>query len=140
MSDRLVAAAQERSKTATEAVIASLRKHEESHLAVSVSSVAADAGVSRNFIYSTPSLRDMVMAARLDPLRQPARTLPQSARSAGSDASLRTRLAAALHRAEQLEHDLAEEKRKNGVLLAEILELQNPQTPKKVQPIRPRRF
>ncbi|PWB98189.1 DUF6262 family protein [Salinibacterium hongtaonis] len=140
MNERLVAAAQARSKASADSVVKSLRRHEERNQSVSISSVASDAGVSRNFIYSTPKLRALVEAARTDPHRRPAQSLSAPGGSTGSADSLRTRLAAALRRIESIEAELDAVKRENSELIAEVMELQNPQAPKNVQPIRPRRF
>ncbi|WP_336716295.1 DUF6262 family protein [Arthrobacter sp. USHLN218] len=106
--------------------------------AVTVASVARAAGVSRNFIYTTPQALEIVDRAR----RERPRTLASSgkASSGGSQESLQTRLIAALDEIERLKSEMSSLKAHNTELIEAIVNLQNPPIKENVTQLRRRRF
>ncbi|WP_222942203.1 DUF6262 family protein [Protaetiibacter sp. SSC-01] len=140
MPEHLTDAARARSDRSLTAVRAAVRRLDKQRKAISVSSVAAEAGVSRNFIYTTPEARDLVLGARTEFAERRPQSLPKSKAGGSTDASLRTRLAAALQEIRSLTDALEAERAKNATLIAEVVALQNPVLPPNVLPIRERRF
>ncbi len=69
---------------------------------VSISSLAAQAGVSRSWLYAEPSLRDQLQSLHTEP-RRPSTRRPTA--HPASEASLRTRLDVALERTKRLAKD-----------------------------------
>ncbi|QCP08761.1 hypothetical protein FDF08_12975 [Micrococcus luteus] len=136
MTEKLLASAQARTRECTRAVLATVKELEASQSAITLKGVAARAGVSRNFIYTTPDVLAAVQKAaeRQRPKlpSEPAPTAPSS------DASLRTRLAAALAHNECLQQEIDRLTATNQALVEEVIELQNP-APKNVTSIRKRR-
>lgn len=136
MTEKLLASAQARTRECTRAVLATIKELETAQTAITLKGVAARAGVSRNFIYTTPNVFAAVQKAaeRQKPVlsSKPAPTAPSS------DASLRTRLAAALAENDRLQQEVDRLTAANQALVEEVIELQNP-GPKNVTSIRKRR-
>jgi len=80
-----------------------LRELDRAGTPVTFASVAAAAGISRSWLYTQPDIRDQIQRLRDTTAKTPASAIP--ARQRATDASLRSRLAAALER----NHVLAEE-------------------------------
>jgi hypothetical protein len=89
----LADAAARRTLDAAQRVRTALRELDREGAAISFAAIAARARVSRAFLYEHPDFRPEIEALRVDQGAAPAR-LP--VRQRGSDASLRTRLRAAL--------------------------------------------
>lgn len=138
MTEALAAAARERSERSRASVLAVVRALEKSDDAVSVRGVAEQAGVSRNFIYSTPECLEAVRKA----ITRGRNTKPQvlEPRPGGrtSEASLQTRLVAAIADNDNLHRRIAELEAQNAALVGTVVDLQNPQ-PANVANIRRRR-
>jgi hypothetical protein len=139
VSRALAEAARARSEASFASVRSAVRRMRAEGKRISVNSVSIEASVSRNFIYTSPLARELVLAARSDGANQPARTL-RSSMSSGSEGSLRTRLTLALTEIRELQRQLEKERDQNSALIAEIMELQNPTAPANVMPLRKRRF
>jgi hypothetical protein len=73
-----------------------LRELDRAGTPVTFASVAAAAGISRSWLYTQPDIRDQIQRLRDTTAKTPASTIP--ARQRATDASLRSRLAAALER------------------------------------------
>jgi len=99
----LADAAARRSLEAAERVRSALRELDREGAPISFAAVATRAQVSRAFLYEHPDFRAEIEALRADPDGMPAR-LP--VRQRGSDASLRTRLRAALDDNQRLRQEI----------------------------------
>lgn len=99
----LIEAARNRRETTLARAKHALERAAASGEPISVSALAAQAGVSRSWLYAEPSLRDQLQSLPRDPRRasppRPTATHP------ASDASLRTRLDVALERNKRLAKD-----------------------------------
>jgi Family of unknown function (DUF6262) len=91
-----VAAARRHELTRAKAIQA-LRELDRAGGPVSFASVAAAAGVSRSWLYTQPDIRDQIQRLRSTMTKTPAPTVIPAGQRA-TDASLRSRLAAALER------------------------------------------
>jgi hypothetical protein len=100
----LADAAARRTLEAAERVRGALRELDREGAAISFAAVATRARVSRAFLYQHPDFRAEIEALRADPDGAPAR-LP--VRQRGSEASLRTRLRAALEDNQRLRQEVA---------------------------------
>jgi hypothetical protein len=90
-----IAAARRHELTRARAIQA-LRELDGAGAAVTFASVAAAAGISRSWLYTQPDIRSEIQRLRGPTARTPATAIP--ARQRATDASLRSRLAAALER------------------------------------------
>jgi hypothetical protein len=99
-SHHLAAAAQRRREQTLARAHQALHELEANGVAVTVTAVAAKAGVSRAWLYAETDLRH-----RLNALRQVAVAAPPAAIEPSSDASLRSRLTLAHHRIRELAND-----------------------------------
>ena len=94
-----VAAARRHELTRARAIQA-LRELDGAGAAVTFASVAAAAGISRSWLYTQPDIRDQIQRLRTSTSRAPGTPVPIGQRS--TDASLHTRLTAALQRNQAL--------------------------------------
>ena len=90
-----IAAARRHELTRARAIQA-LRELDGAGAAVTFASVTAAAGISRSWLYTQPDIRSEIQRLRGPTARTPATAIP--ARQRATDASLRSRLAAALER------------------------------------------
>jgi len=90
-----IAAARRHELTRARAIQA-LRELDGAGAAITFASVAAAAGISRSWLYTQPDIRSEIQRLRGPTARTPATAIP--ARQRATDASLRSRLAAALER------------------------------------------
>ena len=90
-----VAAARRHEHTRARAIQA-LRELDRAGAPVTFASVAAAAGTSRSWLYTQPDIRDQIQHLRAASAKTQATAIP--ARQRATDASLRSRLAAALER------------------------------------------
>lgn len=136
MSEGLLTAARERTQRCRQAVLHAIAAMEQAGDRITLKGVATRAGVSRNFIYTTPEIHEALRKAteRQGPLNLPLRL----ASAPSSVHSLRSRLVAALDENRRLRDELEALKRTNERLVGEIVSLQNPVSPK-VTPMRRRR-
>ncbi|WP_217584202.1 DUF6262 family protein [Microbacterium sp. GbtcB4] len=136
MTDALADAARRRSLESLAAVTRAVNELLRSDERVTLRAVADRAGVSRNYIYTTPKAKDLVDQARKNSSTRGRHVRPES-RSA-SEASLQTKLDAQALLIDDLEAEVAELRTKNQALIQEVISLQNPQ-PENVTRIRKRR-
>jgi hypothetical protein len=101
-SHHLAAAAQRRRAQALARAHAALQQVRDSGESITITALAARAGVSRAWLYAEPELRDDIQHLRAS--NNPAHT-PPTERQHASDASLRNRLTLAHERIRELEHD-----------------------------------
>ncbi|MFE4229945.1 DUF6262 family protein [Arthrobacter sp. NPDC056886] len=140
MKDALAQAAADRSKRSLERVNRAVAAMDSRGIKISLRAVAAEAGVSRNFIYTTPEALERVKSARGRSEGNRVSNLPKVGPQRGSsDESIRMRLAAALAEIDELKREVKRLSDKNTDLVAEVINLQNP-LPKNVSPMRRRRF
>ena len=104
--DPLSEAAARRHQLTRAKTVQALRELDRAGDPVTFAGVARAAGVSRSWLYTQPDIRDQIrkMREKTDPAG-PAGAIPAAQRA--TDASLRTRLAAALDRNKQLADDNA---------------------------------
>jgi hypothetical protein len=139
MTDALAKDAARRSKRALQDVKRTVAAMETSGIKISLRAVATEAGVSRNYIYTTPEALECVKAARGRSQKNRVRILPREvSQHGGSDESIRMRLAAALTQVDALMSEVRLLSETNNELIAEVIKLQNP-LPENVAPIRKRR-
>ncbi|WKT89576.1 DUF6262 family protein [Microbacterium maritypicum] len=136
MTDALADAARRRSRESLAAVTRAVNDLVRSDERVTLRAVAERAGVSRNYIYTTPKAKDLVDRARKSTSTRGRHVRPES-RSA-SEASLQTKLDAQALLIDDLEAEVTELRTKNQALVQEVINLQNPQ-PENVTRIRKRR-
>lgn len=139
MTDALSRDSARRSKRALENVKRAISAMERNRVKISLRAVSAEAGVSRNYIYTTPEALKRVKAAiarsELKRVRRLPKVVPQRG---GSDESLRMRMAAALVQIDELKREVVQLKESNAELVTEVINLQNP-LPNNVAPMRRRR-
>jgi hypothetical protein len=138
MSEDLSRAAKERSRQCLLAVRDAVRRMEAVNAPISLKRVAAEAKVSRNFIYTTPAALEIVGDSR-DASRSRAPGRIPSRPAGGSDDSIRTRLGAAIVLIDELRRENETLRGQNRNLVNEVVNLQNPPDPANVVPIRRRR-
>lgn len=136
MTEGLLAAAQARTQRCKQSVLDTIRTMEREGERITLKGAAARAGVSRNFIYTTPEVEAALRAA--SERQGPLSVAPRIAATPSSDASLRTRLVAAIEENRRLRDELDTLKATNERLVSEIVTLQNP-APKNVAQLRRRR-
>lgn len=139
MPEELTRAARERSRLCLVAVREAVGRMEAVNAPISLKRVAAEAKVSRNFIYTTPAALKMVGDSR-DASRSRIPGRIPSRPTGGSDESIRTRLGAALVLIDELRRDNELLRGRNRNLVDEVVNLQNPPAAANVVPIRQRRF
>jgi Family of unknown function (DUF6262) len=96
----LAAAAARRHELTRSKAIQALRELDRTGAAITFTTVAATAGISRSWLYTQPDIRSQIHRLRDTASQSPAQAIPSAQRAA--DASLRARLTAALHRNQQL--------------------------------------
>jgi Family of unknown function (DUF6262) len=102
----LAAAARQRHELTRAKAIRAIQQAKHDGTPVTFESIARSAGISRSWLYEHPGIRREIEQLRdATRLRAPAPPLPANQRA--SDASLRTRLAAALQRNRQLAEENA---------------------------------
>lgn len=139
MSEHLAESTRERSRRCELAVLTAVKFLEQAERAVSIKAVAAEAKVSRNYIYSAPAALHAVRATMARQESKRTTLIVRSpATSKSSDSSLRTRLAAALLEIDGLRGRLATLEARNRALTETVVDLQNP-LPPNVTAIRRRR-
>jgi len=111
----LAAAAARRHEFTRSRAIQALRELDRAGAPVTFASVATAAGISRSWLYTQPDIRDQIQHLRDTTAKTPATTIP--ARQRATDASLRSRLTAALER----NRVLAEENARLRRQLARVL-------------------
>jgi Family of unknown function (DUF6262) len=99
-STPLAAAAARRHELTRSKAIQALRELDRTGAAITFTTVAATAGISRSWLYTQPDIRSQIHRLRDTASQSPAQAIPSAQRAA--DASLRARLTAALHRNQQL--------------------------------------
>jgi AcrR family transcriptional regulator len=134
MTNPLADAARKRATECLAAVERVVTELQQNGQPVSLRDVAQRAGVSRNYIYTTPAAKELVLGARSS---QAKSTRSLTSRPA-SDESLKMRLQAALQRIDELELDNGQLRQRNDALVEEVIRLQNPE-PENVTSIRRRR-
>ncbi len=100
---RLAAAAQRRHELTRAKAIKALRELDASGAPVTFQAVPEAAGVSRSWLYTQPDIHEQIQRLRDATGRAPAPPIPAAQRA--SDASLRTRLEAALDRNRKLANE-----------------------------------
>ena len=104
-SRHLIAAARRRSGSAQRKAAAALRRMDANGIAISFDAVAAEAGVSRSWLYTQPDLRAEI--ERLRHRRSPHLTPTVPRRQRATDASLMRRLEVAGERIRDLQAENA---------------------------------
>lgn len=104
-SAHLLAAARRRADQTRTRALKTLRRLDDTGIAITFEAVAREAGVSRSWLYSQPDIQAEIRAlrARKQPASPSASLTPQRQRA--TDASLLRRLEAATERMRQLEAD-----------------------------------
>ena len=96
----LALAAARRHELTRARAIQALRELDRAGAPVTFAAVAAAAGISRSWLYTQPDIRDQIQQLRTSTSRAPGTPVPIGQRS--TDASLHTRLTAALQRNQAL--------------------------------------
>ena len=96
----LALAAARRHELTRARAIQALRELDRAGAPVTFAAVAAAAGISRSWLYTQPDIRDQIQRLRTSTSRAPGTPVPIGQRS--TDASLHTRLTAALQRNQAL--------------------------------------
>ena len=96
----LALAAARRHELTRARAIQALRELDRAGAPVTFAAVAAAAGISRSWLYTQPDIRDQIQQLRTSTSRAPGAPVPTSQRS--TNASLHTRLTAALQRNQAL--------------------------------------
>jgi hypothetical protein len=139
VSAQLAESARERSRRCEQAVLTAVKVLEGAQRPVSIKAVAAEANVSRNYIYSSATaLQAVRVAMGRQQSSHPTLLKRPTAATGSSDDSLRTRLAAALFEIDELRGKLTELEARNRALTEAVVDLQNP-LPTNVTDIRRRR-
>ena len=98
--DPLPEAAARRHELTRSRAVQALRELHRAGVPVTFAGVAQSAGVSRSWLYTQPDIRDQIQRLRTSTSRAPGTPVPIGQRS--TDASLHTRLTAALQRNQAL--------------------------------------
>lgn len=139
MTEQLAAAARERSRQCLTAVKKAVSEAKHNGSAVSLKGIAAAAGVSRAYIYSTPDALALVQNARAQTQGRRSKLLVNPRRKS-SDESLQTRLFAALTRVDELQRENDRLRAEHRALVQEVVDLQNPPDQSNVVALRRPRF
>lgn len=102
----LAAAAARKSKRTLELARCALRDLEARGAAISFQAVARQAGISRQWLYGQPELRDEIQRLRAQSFQQGTERVPACERA--SEASLRQRVESLLEENQRLRHDNSE--------------------------------
>jgi hypothetical protein len=94
--DPLAAAAARRHQLTRAKAIQALRELDRAGTVITFTAVATAAGISRSWLYTQPDIRSQIQQLRGPATHRPAAAIPAAQRA--TDASLRTRLTAALQR------------------------------------------
>jgi len=113
----LAAAAARRHELTRSRAIQALRELDRAGARVTFASVATAAGTSRSWLYTQPDIRDQIQHLRDTTAKTAATTIP--ARQRATDASLRSRLAAALEHNRVLAGENARLRRQLACVLGE---------------------
>lgn len=108
----LITAARHRHELTRSQAILALRELDHANTPVTFDSVARAAGVSRSWLYAQPDIRTEIERLRELTQRAPTPSIPTTQRA--SDASLHTRLKAALERNHKLAQENQRLRRQHG--------------------------